>query len=68
VTNCRLRRNGVLVGAGEARLKQALWPDGRLNPRYVLYLRNNWIRVAIFAAAALFELWIALAHFAAIAR
>jgi hypothetical protein len=52
-------------GPGQSRLKQARLPDGRLDPAYVLYLNTNWIRVAIFAAAALLQLWIALVHFSA---
>jgi hypothetical protein len=48
---------------GQARLTEALLPDGRADPAYLLYLRTNWIRVAIFAAAALLQLWVALRHF-----
>lgn len=55
-------------GPGQSRLKQARLPDGRFDPAYVLYLNTNWIRVAIFTAAALLQLWIALAHCSALAR
>jgi hypothetical protein len=55
-------------GFSQSRLKQARLPDDRLNPAYVLYLGRNWIRVAIFTAAALLQLWIALVHFSVLPR
>jgi hypothetical protein len=55
-------------GPGQSRPKQARLPDGRLDPAYVLYLNTNWIRVGIFTAAPLLQLWIDLVHFSTPAR
>jgi hypothetical protein len=50
-------------GRGQARLQQAVLPQGGLDPLYQLLVRTNWIRVALFTSAGLLQLWIALVSF-----
>jgi hypothetical protein len=47
-------------GAGQARLEQAVTPDGSLNPAYVRLVNTHWIRVILIAAVGLLQLWIAI--------
>src|SRR5579859_3572088 len=50
----------VWFGAGQARLTQAVLPDGSLDPFYVQLVQTQWVRVALVTAFALLELWMTI--------
>lgn len=46
-------------GPGQAGLHTAQLPGGGLDPHYAILLNTNWLRVALFTAVGLVELWVA---------
>ena len=50
-------------GRGQAKLKQAVLPNGDVDSQYTILVRTHWIRVALFTFAGIVQLWIALLHF-----
>lgn len=51
-------------GQKQAKLKQAVLPNGELDKNYLFVVNTNWIRVGLYTLAALLELWIAVLCFA----
>jgi hypothetical protein len=50
-------------GQKQAKLKQVVLPDGRLDKGYSFLVHTNWIRVGLYTLAAIVELWIGILCF-----